>query len=305
LPRFQLEREEEFAMKLKAVFLAALLLTPAAALAAPGIVTASVSMRAGPGQGFPTVDRIPGGARVNIHGCIRGDAWCDVSWSGDRGWVSSQYLQYFYRNRYVYLPDYVDVVDVPIVAFELDSYWANYYPGRPWYQRRAYWSSYWQSHARFATQVPAERSARSGNTARFGNTERRAAITEGRTRPGVAQGFTREQRFDRTQGRLAHVNGAGRTLPGAQQPMVRGHEATRFSRPATTPHIAQPNVAHIAQPNMGRVGGPPQNARAQMGGPRAAPAMPQAGGGGAPHVNAAPRAGGGPAGGGAPGREHH
>ena len=79
---FRVERfseKEEFVMKLRGALVAALLLTPAAALAAPGIVTTSVSMRAGPGTGFPTVNRVPGGARVNIHGCIRGDAWCDVS----------------------------------------------------------------------------------------------------------------------------------------------------------------------------------------------------------------------------------
>ncbi len=108
-------------MKLRGLFIAAaVLLMPTAALAAPGIVTTTVSLRAGPGEGFPTVDRIPGGARVNIHGCLRGTAWCDVSWSDDRGWVSSQYLEYLYRNRYVYLPDYVDEIDVPVVPFVLD-----------------------------------------------------------------------------------------------------------------------------------------------------------------------------------------
>ena len=313
-------------MRLRGIFVAAMLLTPTAALAAPGIVTTSVGMRAGPGPGFPMVDRIPGGAHVNIHGCIRGDAWCDVSWSGDRGWVSSRYLEYLYRNRYVYLPDYVDVVDVPIVPFELNSYWASYYPGRPWYHRRAYWSSYWQSHARFATQIPSERSARFGRT-ETRTTESRTAVTEGRTRPGFAQRVTREQGFARgresfareresftrgreglargreaqtiQQGRFAHVNGPGRTM----QPMARGHEATRFSaaptRPAMQPHIAQPNAA--------RVGGPPMGARAQMGGPRAAPAMPHPGSG-APHVNAAPapHVGGGPGGGGGPpGHQRH
>ncbi len=280
-------------MNLRGVFVAAMLLTPTAALAAPGIVTESVGMRAGPGPGFPTVDRIPGGAHVNIHGCIRGDAWCDVSWSGDRGWVSSRYLEYLYRNKYVYLPDYVDVIDVPVVPFELDSYWASYYPGRPWYHRRAYWSSYWQSHARFAAQVPRDRSTR------FGRTETRTAVTEGRTRPTAAPRVTREQSFARVHGAPApHVNGAARTLP-RQQPMARGHEATRFSAaPAPRPHIAQPNV--------GRVGGAPQNARAQMGGPHAAPAMPHVGGGGAPHVNAAPRVGGGgPAAAGGPGHQQH
>jgi len=294
-------------MNTKAVLVAAMLLVPAAALAAPGMVTSTVSMKAGPGSGFPTVDRIPGGARVNIHGCIRGDAWCDVDWSGDRGWVSSEYLEYLYRNKYVYLPDYADDIDVPIVPFVLDTYWDSYYAGRPWYQRRAYWNGYWQSHARFATEGPAGRAIRNGRT------ESRNAITEGRTRPGAGPNAVREQRLTREgaraeqrnlrernvqgrvqEGRAAHFNGANRIQPRAQQALPRAHEATRFAAP---PRVAQPNVGR---------GGPPMNARAQMGGPRAAPAMPQhMGGGGAPHINAAPHVGGGPAGGGGPGHKNH
>lgn len=140
-------------MKFRSVLVAALLLVPTAALAGPGIVTVSTGLRAGPGTGFPLVDRIPGGARVNIHGCLRGKAWCDVSFSDDRGWVSSQYLEYLYRNRYVYLPDYVDEIDVPVVPFVLTSYWSSYYAGRPWYRRHAYWNNYWSSHERFATRM--------------------------------------------------------------------------------------------------------------------------------------------------------
>lgn len=282
-------------MRLKGALIAAMLLTPAAALAAPGLVTTSISMRAGPGPAFPVVDRIPGGAHVNIHGCIRGDAWCDVSWAGDRGWVSSRYLDYLYRDRYVYLPDYVDVIDVPIVPFVLDSYWSSYYSGRPWYHRRAYWSGYWRSHARFATQVPAER------TTRLGRTETRGAVTE---RQGVRreERFAREhraqavrgQQMQRREGRFANVNGPGRNFRHESQPIARGNEAR---------HFAQPNAGHV-----GRVGGPPASAHAQMGGPRPGPgpaATPHMGGGGAPHVNAAPRGGGGPAGGGGPGHQHH
>jgi uncharacterized protein YraI len=294
--------EEELAMKLKQVFVAAMLLAPTAALAAPGIVTASVGMRAGPGPGFPMVDRTPGGAHVNIHGCLRGDAWCDVSWSGDRGWVSSQYLEYLYRNRYVYLPDYVDVIDVPVVPFVLSSYWSSHYSGRPWYHRHAYWRGYWQSHARLATQMPTDRSTR------LGRTETRTAVTEGRTRTGVAPGRARQQSLanvrsaQAAQGRMAHVNGANRTFSRTQQPMARGHEATRFS---AAPAARRAMPAHIAQPNVGRVGGSPVNARAQMGAPRAAPAMPHVGGGGPPHINAAPRVGGSPAAAGPPGHQRH
>src|SRR5438477_534639 len=172
--------------KIAGFVVAALLLAiPSAALAARGIVTIEVSMRAGPGTGFPVVDRIPGGARVNIHGCLRDNSWCDVSWDGDRGWVSAEYLEYFYRNRYVYLPDYVDVIDVPVVPFVLTSYWSNYYAGRPFFQRRAYWNNYWQSHARFATRVPTGGSRfadeRPGCTSERRSCQRTAAAG---TRPG-------------------------------------------------------------------------------------------------------------------------
>lgn len=303
-------------MKLKAVLTAALLLVPTAALAAPGIVTVSTGLRAGPGSGFPLIDRIPGGARVNVHGCLKGDAWCDVSWSDDRGWVSSQYLEYLYRNKYVYLPDYVDVIDVPVVPFVLSSYWSSYYSGRPWYQRRAHWNNYWTSHERFATRMTIDRSA-----ARIGRAATHdAAIAEGRTsRTGVAERVTREQgarihgareaqgraaaaqaRMGHEQARVTHENGAARAnahvQPMAharmQPPAVRAHEAPRMSatpaaRPAM-PHVAQPNASH----------GSPMNAHAQMPAPRAAPAA-----GGAAQIKAAPRGGVGPAGGG--GHEPH
>jgi len=153
-------------MRLRTALVAALLLAPTAALAAPGIVTVSTGLRAGPGPGFPLVDRVPEGARVNIHGCLRGNAWCDVSFSDDRGWVSSQYLEYLYRNHYVYLPDYVDEIDVPVVPFALTSYWSSYYAGRPWYHRHAYWNNYWTSHRSIATRMTIDpRAARIGRAA--------------------------------------------------------------------------------------------------------------------------------------------
>ncbi|SDS31954.1 SH3 domain-containing protein [Bradyrhizobium canariense] len=297
-------------MKLKGILVAALLLTPTALLAAPGIVTTSVSMRAGPGTGFPMVDRIPGGAHVNVHGCIRGDAWCDVTWSDSRGWVSARYLEYLYRDRYVYLPDYVDVVDVPVVPFVLGTYWASYYSGRPWYHRRAYWNGYWQSHVRFAMRGPADQSRR------FARTETRTAMTEGRTQNRMDRRMTRQQNFANVrgaEGRMAHINRAGRPLPGMHQPMTHAYQGARFSAAPmagrSMPAIARGMPAHIAQPNvgganMGRIGGSPMNARAQIGPPRAMGGMPH--GSGAPHINAAPRIGGGMArgGGGGPGHQH-
>jgi uncharacterized protein YraI len=218
-------------MKLRGLFIAAaVLLMPTAALAAPGIVTTTVSLRAGPGAGFPTVDRIPGGARVNIHGCLRGIAWCDVSWSDDRGWVSSRYLEYLYRNRYVYLPDYVDEIDVPVVPFVLTTYWSRYYAGRPWYHRRAYWSGYWQSHARFATRLTIDRSA-----ARIGRAAaaRHSALPEAKARVGVEE-RSRARVEERTRARVEERTRAGvteRTRAGVTERVTREKDiATRSAR---------------------------------------------------------------------------
>ncbi len=222
-------------MKLRGLFIAAaVLLMPTAALAAPGIVTTTVSLRAGPGEGFPAVDRIPGGDRVNIHGCLRGTAWCDVSWSDDRGWVSSQYLEYLYRNRYVYLPDYVDEIDVPVVPFVLTSYWSSYYAGRPWYQRRAYWNGYWRSHERFATRLTIDRQA-----ARIGRAAaaRDAALPEAKTRAGVTERATREKDIATRSGR------EGRERAAAQTRMTRENVAgERKSDRARAADSARPHA---------------------------------------------------------------
>jgi uncharacterized protein YraI len=305
-------------MKLPGFLIAALLLTaPTAALAARGIVTDSVSLRAGPGTGFPVVDRIPGGAHVNIHGCLRGDAWCDVSWAGDRGWVSSEYLQYYYRNRYVYLPDYVDEVDVPVVPFVLGSYWASYYASRPFYHRRAHWADYWRSHARFATRLP-----NGGSRGRVATEARGAAFANERgERRGLRENM---QRGRIEQGRTARINersGVNRRgeFAGTRQPFARPHERARFSAGPNNVGVQRPNAGRVgaapfqgqrggepramARPmpqggpgagpgTVGRGGGAPIQSRAQMGAPHAPAPAPHAMGGGAPRA-AAPAGGGG------------
>lgn len=119
---------------------------PAAAMAARGYATAEVHLRAGPGTGYPVVATIPDGAHLNIHGCLNDDAWCDVSFSGARGWVEADYLNYFHNGQYVYLPDNFDVVGVPVVSFVFDTYWNRYYHSRPFFHRRAHWARYWRLH---------------------------------------------------------------------------------------------------------------------------------------------------------------
>lgn len=325
-------------MRLRTALVAALLLAPTAALAAPGIVTVSTGLRAGPGAGFPLVDRIPEGARVNVHGCLRGNAWCDVSFSDDRGWVSSQYLEYLYRNHYVYLPDYADELDVPVVPFVLSSYWSSYYAGRPWYRRHAYWNNYWTSHERFATRMTIDpRAARIGRAAtrdaavalgrdahangnvavsgRDAATVRRdAAIARRDAAVGVDRNRAeRSQRFvnERTavqghnprdaQARMMREQAASRAAVRAQPAAARAQpmaHAHEAPRVSAAP-AARPAMPHVAQPNVSH--GAPMNAHAQMPAPRAAapaPAMAHPGGG-------APHGGGGPAGGPGGGHQKH
>jgi uncharacterized protein YraI len=233
-------------MRLRSVLVAALLLAPTAALAAPGVVTVSTGLRAGPGSGFPLVDRTPEGAGVNIHGCLRGNAWCDVSFSDDRGWVSSQYLEYLYRNHYVYLPDYVDEIDVPVVPFALTSYWSSYYEGRPWYRRHAYWNNYWTSHQGVATRMTIDpRAARIGRAA-----TRDAAVALGRSgvnAKGNVKGATaisgRDAATARHDAAIAKRDAAvatDRTRAGRSERIA--HERTNVQ--SRNPRDAQARIVH-------------------------------------------------------------
>lgn len=112
---------------------------PAWAQAADGIVVANVNLRAGPDIGYPSINVVPAGVRVDIQGCIQGYEWCDVIVGLDRGWIAAGYLQYLYQNQTVYVQDYGPRIGLPIVSFVIGTYWGNYYANRPFYRQRDYW----------------------------------------------------------------------------------------------------------------------------------------------------------------------
>lgn len=271
-------------MRLRTALVAALLLAPTAALAAPGIVTVSTGLRAGPGAGFPLVDRVPEGARVNIHGCLRGNAWCDVSFSDDRGWVSSQYLEYLYRNHYVYLPDYVDQIDVPVVPFVLSSYWSSYYEGRPWYRRHAYWNNYWTSHERFATRMTIDpHAARIGRAA-----TRDAAVALGRDvhakgNVAISGRDAATARHDAAIARRDAAVGIDRNRAERSQRFVNERTAVQ----GRNPRDAQARMMHEQAASRAAARTQPTAVRAQ---PNAVRAQPMARAHEAPRVSAAPAA---------------
>jgi uncharacterized protein YraI len=136
-----------YTIPLAAAF-AAMIASPTIAAAQDAVASVALNMRAGPSTEFPVVDVLPDGAAVDVHGCVNGYSWCDVTWRDARGWVSASYLQYSYQNRYVPIVEYGPRIDLPIIEFSVGSYWDNHYRGRPWYGQRARWSREWRSERR-------------------------------------------------------------------------------------------------------------------------------------------------------------
>jgi len=113
---------------------------PAAAEAAQAISTANVNLRAGPSTQYPPVLVVPAGNRVEIFGCLSSANWCDVGYSGYRGWISGSYLQTQYSSRRIYVdPDYYGRLGIPTVTFRVDQYWDRNYRGRDFYRDRDRW----------------------------------------------------------------------------------------------------------------------------------------------------------------------
>ncbi len=127
-----------------ALAIAGLVTAPQLALALPAVTTESTNLRAGPAFDFPVVDRIPADVRVNVHGCVRGYRWCDISWRDARGWVPAAELAYLEKGRRVTIVEYGPRIGLPVVIFSFDTYWDRHYRGRPWYGERARWRTVWR-----------------------------------------------------------------------------------------------------------------------------------------------------------------
>jgi uncharacterized protein YraI len=131
-----------------AASLVATVAAPSLAAAQDAIVTTDLNMRAGPSTSFPVVDVLPESSPVDVHGCVDGYSWCDVSSRGNRGWVSANYLSYVAGGSYVPLIEYTTEIDIPIITYSVGSYWDTYYRSRPWYHERARWSDRWRDNWR-------------------------------------------------------------------------------------------------------------------------------------------------------------
>lgn len=62
-------------------------------LAAPAVTTANVNFRQGPGTGFGSLGTVANGTAVDLQNCDDNGAWCSVSYNGQNGFISGNYLQ--------------------------------------------------------------------------------------------------------------------------------------------------------------------------------------------------------------------
>lgn len=125
-----------------------------AAVASPGpalaqfaaSITAPVHLRAGPAIEYPSVVMLTPGMPVQVFGCEQNYGWCDVQVGPGRGWVAASYLQARGVGGPVIIAGGGVALGIPIVAFDLNTYWGTYYRTRPWYARRPYYTRYWQRY---------------------------------------------------------------------------------------------------------------------------------------------------------------
>ena len=125
-------------LSLSALTLAAAVALPGAASAQDAFARSSTWLRAGPGTQYPNVVRVSRGEPIDIYGCLRGRSWCDVSASGDRGWMRGSAIDYVYQGRRVIITDPF-AAGVAVLSFGLADYWNDHYRNRSWYRQDRYW----------------------------------------------------------------------------------------------------------------------------------------------------------------------
>ncbi|MBS0251799.1 MAG: SH3 domain-containing protein [Proteobacteria bacterium] len=111
-----------------------------------GYSSVNLNIRSGPSVRFPAVGRLAAGSSMTIHGCVSRYTWCDVSASGVRGWASGAHIQFVHEARRVYVPAYAARAEIPLVTFNLSSYWHDYYHDYGFYGEMERWNEYnWEN----------------------------------------------------------------------------------------------------------------------------------------------------------------
>lgn len=99
----------------------------------------TVHLRAGPARDYPVVAILPGGAALEVRGCLRGYTWCDVVAGPHRGWVYAANIRMQWQGREVPAPDIGTQLGIGIIGFILGEYWADHYRNQHFYRDRDRW----------------------------------------------------------------------------------------------------------------------------------------------------------------------
>ncbi|SEL08623.1 Uncharacterized conserved protein YraI [Pseudoxanthomonas sp. GM95] len=172
------------------------------ASATTAVTVSSVNLRAGPAMQYPVVTVMPTSVNLTSYGCLADMSWCDVSWNGQRGWVSSSYIRVIYQQQPVMVTAATAVTIGVTVAVFNQAYWDHHYHGRPWYGN---WSHYY----RYAPPV-----VHRGATACNGN----GCAHVGKTYVPGAPPVVHRGATSCSDGRCNHV---GTTVRPAPAPVVR------------------------------------------------------------------------------------
>ncbi|NRG19203.1 hypothetical protein HPQ64_16045 [Rhizobiales bacterium] len=97
--------------------------------------TTGLNQRAGPGTRFPVMTTVPRGGRITLHGCLADYDWCDGTYRGIRGWFAAAFLEIAYRGSWMEASDYARYAYLPVVSFQISSYWDRFYRDEPFYAR--------------------------------------------------------------------------------------------------------------------------------------------------------------------------
>jgi uncharacterized protein YraI len=249
-------------------------LWPLSAAAQQAFTMASVDVYAGPSSEYPRVASLPANTPVHVDGCLADWSWCDIDFSGDRGWVYAGDLGYPYENRRVVILDDGAHLGLPVLSFSLNSYWDAHYRNRPWFAQRDDWQrrvSVQGDHR--GGQAPAGRAA--GATMQQGNVEQQRNVgQQGNVgQRGIGERGNVEQSQPRTSQPPTEPESRMQPQPQPQpqaEPQRRPRSQPQFEEQTTRQQEAQPGKSRPegesrATPEPDRTQSPDASARRSRG----------------------------------------
>ena len=126
-----------------AIVAAALPVSPAMARQMNGYTVRWTTMRAGPDDNYPMVQRLRSNAAVIVYGCLSDRSWCDVSYRYDRGWISGDDIVVNYQGQRRRI---MPAMGIGVLSFVFGSYWDSHYRSRPFYSERPRWEQHYNSY---------------------------------------------------------------------------------------------------------------------------------------------------------------